>query len=70
MTSQDSTEHTEAARAAAVAMVAKGLATPSEVAKLAGASRQLVRHWISREGVDWRAARESRLAHEWQKRVK
>jgi DNA invertase Pin-like site-specific DNA recombinase len=56
-------------RAAAVDLLAKGLATPSEVAHLAGVSRQLVQHWTAQAGIDWRHAREERLSKEWQKRL-
>lgn len=34
-----------AAKAAAIALLTKGLASQSEVARLAGVSRQLVKHW-------------------------
>lgn len=43
-TTQDTTKD-PAAKAAAVALLTKGLASQSEVARLAGVSRQLVRHW-------------------------
>lgn len=43
-TTQDTTKD-PAAKAAAIALLTKGLASQSEVARLAGVSRQLVRHW-------------------------
>lgn len=65
MTNDYSTE-----RAAALAMLNAGLATASEVARLAGVSRQLVRHWATQEGIDPRRIRDARLAKEWRKLVK
>lgn len=52
-------------RDAAVSIIKNGIATPADVARLAGTSRQLVLHWITRAGVDWRKARDARLAKEW-----
>lgn len=43
-TVQDTTKD-PAAKAAAIAILTQGLASQSEVARLAGVSRQLVRHW-------------------------
>lgn len=45
-TTQDTTKD-PAAKAAAVALLTKGLASQSEVGRLAGASRQLVAHWAA-----------------------
>lgn len=43
-TIQDTTKD-PAAKAAAIELLTKGMATKSEVARLAGVSRQLVEHW-------------------------
>lgn len=43
-TTQDTTKD-PAAKASAIALLTKGLASQAEVARLAGVSRQLVRHW-------------------------
>jgi transposase len=65
MTTETSTEKDDRARRAAVKLLARGLASPSEVAKLAGVSRQLVNHWAS--SIDWRRARNEALAKAWRK---
>lgn len=67
MTSHRSTSETKVR--AAVAMMRLGLATQAEVAELAGESRQLVRHWAMRAGIDATEARRARLAREWASRV-
>lgn len=41
-----------AAKAAAIALLTKGLASQSEVARLAGVSRQLVKHWAQDIPID------------------
>lgn len=43
-TIQDTTKD-PAAKAAAISLLSRGLASQSEVARLAGVSRQLVKHW-------------------------
>ena len=58
----------EATIKAALAMLRLGIATQSEVAELAGTSRQLVRHWATRAGVDAPGARAEYLKREWEKR--
>lgn len=55
---------------AALALISAGKATHSEVAELAGTSRQLVRYWCARAGIDAQKARSEYLAREWEKRVK
>ena len=55
------------AREAALSLLRRGLATPAEAARLAGVSRQLVRHWLRSEGVDWRRIRLAVLMREWRK---
>lgn len=64
MTREDNT------RAAAIAMLRSGMATLSEVADLAGTSRQLVRYWAKAAGVDWQAARAAKLQREFQRRLR
>jgi hypothetical protein len=51
----------------AVALLAQGLITPGEAVKLAGASRQLVHHWIKSYGIDWQRVRHARLVLLWRK---
>lgn len=50
---------------AALALLTKGLASQSEVARLAGISRQLMKHWAKDIPVD--RAREAVLAKLWRK---
>lgn len=69
MTMDDSTEKDDAAREAAIEMLTEGMATPAEVARLSGASRQLLRYWIQRAGIDPRKTRDSQLAKAWRKKV-
>jgi hypothetical protein len=52
----------------AIKILAEGLATQSEVARLAGVDRQLVRHWAMRAGIDPAKARAQLLAKLWNKR--
>lgn len=56
-------------REAALKMLREGTATPSEVGRLAGVSRQLVNYWIDAEKIDPRKIRETRLAKEWRRHV-
>jgi hypothetical protein len=56
-------------KTAALALLAAGEATLSEAAELAGASRQLVRHWARREGIDPAATRAAWLKSAWRKRL-
>lgn len=64
MTADDTTKR------AAIAMLAKGAATLSEVARLADTSRQLVRHWAKQAGLDVAKIRERRIAREWRNLLK
>lgn len=66
MTRDNSTKD-DVARAAALKLLATGQATPSEVAELAGVSRQVVAYWIDAAKLNWRKARRARLAAEWRK---
>lgn len=61
MTTQDITER------AALSLLAQGLATQSEVAGLAGVSRQLVRYWVKRERIACERMRKSALVKLWRK---
>lgn len=70
MKTEHTTEKDSAAREAALKMLADGTASPSEVAELAGVSRQLVRHWMQATGVNWRKARETALAKAWRKALR
>lgn len=67
MTSHRSTSETKVR--AAVAMMRAGIATQAEVAELAQESRQLVRHWAKRAGIDATETRRARLEREWARRV-
>jgi hypothetical protein len=58
------------AQSAALACLARGVAVPGEVARLAGVSRQLVEQWARSAGIDWRAARAHALGKEWRKHVR
>lgn len=52
-------------RSAAVTMLRSGEATLSEVAELAGVTRQGARWWARQEGINASAARAARLARIW-----
>jgi transposase-like protein len=52
-------------RERALRLLAEGHATLSEVAELAGTSRQLVRHWANRAGIDPGKARDRYLRELW-----
>lgn len=65
MTTSDNSTKDDEARAAAVELLRQGLASPSEVAHLAGVSRQLVGHWAKE--INWRKARAATLAKAWRK---
>lgn len=55
------------AKAAAIALLVKGLASQSEVARLAGVSRQLVRKWAKDIPID--RNRDAVLAKLWRKEL-
>jgi hypothetical protein len=57
------------ARQAGVAMLRQGHANLSEVASLAGVTRQGVRRWAQVAYIDWQAARTERLARLWKKKL-
>lgn len=50
-------------------MLAKGLATPSEIAALALVSRQLVESWAKAAHINWREAKSARLLGAWLKEI-
>jgi len=56
-------------RSAAISLLAKGMATPSHVASLAGVSPQLVAYWIKAAGVDWRRAWLRRQGGMWRREI-
>lgn len=55
------------AQRAALAMLARGDASPAEIAELAGVSRQLVAAWARSAGVQWRQTRLRVLTKNWRK---
>jgi transposase-like protein len=65
-TTQDTTKD-PAAKAAAVALLSRGLATRAEVARLAGVSRQLAKHWA--KDIPAERARDSVLAKLWRSEI-
>jgi hypothetical protein len=65
-----STDSRDGTRRAAIEILSEGLATHSEVARLAGVSRQLVRHWADREGIDVPRTRAAKLREMWQHKLK
>jgi hypothetical protein len=67
MTSEDTTKD-PAAKAAAIGLLTKGLVTKSEAARLAGVSRQLVRHWAKDIPVD--RNREAVLTKLWRNEIR
>ena len=66
MTAQDNTK----ARRAAVAMLKAGTATMSEVAALAGVSRQVVQYWAKAAGINCAQARNELLRRVWITRLR
>ena len=67
-TTRRQTTANDTARLAALALLRDGRATVTEIAGLAGTSRQLVRHWSIRAGIDAGAiqrARDRYLARAW-----
>jgi transposase-like protein len=70
MTTKTSTDISDHARRAALEMVGEGLATLSEVARLAGVDRQLVRHWAMRAGINVTKSRAAWLGKAWRLKLK
>lgn len=56
-------------RAAVLAMLMRGEATISELARLAGVSRQLVFYWSGAAGIDPSATRRAYLKARWERRM-
>ena len=68
MTADNSTD--DETRRAALKLLSTGLASPSDVAELAGVSRQVVAYWIATAGLDWRTRYRSIRARAWRKALK
>ena len=62
-------EHDQEARSAALALLARGMLTPGQAARLAGVSHQLVRYWLKTAGIDWRRAWARRQASMWRREI-
>jgi hypothetical protein len=58
------------AQAVALDLLRKGVITQSEAAALTGASKQLVRHWCLRRGIDCATAREAYLRKTWHRALR
>jgi hypothetical protein len=58
----------DSTKAAALRLLRRGLVTQAEAARLAGVSRQLVRHWARDMPID--EAREAALKRLWQRATK
>jgi len=52
-------------RRAVLLMISRGHADVADAARMAGVSRQIVRHWCKRARISLTAAREARLSKEW-----
>jgi transposase-like protein len=70
MTTKTSTDISDHTRRAALEMLGEGLATLSEVARLAGVDRQLVRHWAMRAGINVTKSRAAWLGKAWRLKLK
>jgi hypothetical protein len=58
------------AQATVLALLRKGQITMSEAGRLAGVSKQLVRHWVTVRGIDVAAAREAYLQKTWKQALR
>jgi len=56
-------------RNAALALLARGIGSPGEIAELAGVSRQLVESWARSAGIDWRHVKRARLTKAWRHEI-
>jgi hypothetical protein len=56
-------------RRAVLALLAQGMITIPEAARLGDVSRPLIRHWCKRAEIDWRKARAARLLRAWNKEL-
>lgn len=54
---------------AALALLSQGLATPGEIALRAGVPRQVVNHWATAAGIDWKERRGERISRLWLKEI-
>lgn len=63
-------DHNQITRGAALKLLRSGLATQSEVAELAGVSRQLVAYWAKQEDIDPLEARAAWLQKSWRRLVR
>jgi hypothetical protein len=70
MAKDHSTDFRDRTRRAALEMLGEGLATLSEVARLAGVDRQLVRHWAMRAGINVTKSRAAWLGKAWRLKLK
>jgi predicted transcriptional regulator len=66
-TANQNTTKDPKAKAAAISILSRGLATKSEVARLAGISKQLMHHWAKEVPVD--RARNTVLTKLWHKEL-
>jgi hypothetical protein len=57
------------ARSIALSLLARGLASPGELAEVAGVSRQVVENWARRALVDWRRVKRAKLAKAWRREM-
>jgi len=55
---------------AALNLLRAGIASPSEVAAISGASRQAINFWLRAAGLDWRRARRVVLQKAWAKALR
>lgn len=56
-------------RAAALALLRSGAARPAELAALAGVPVENIASWVNNADIDWRKARNGRLATLWRKEL-
>jgi hypothetical protein len=69
MTKKKNTEMADQTRRAALEILGEGLATQSEVARIAGVDRQLVRHWAMRAGINVAKVRMAWLRETWRRKI-
>jgi hypothetical protein len=67
---QNSTSDLASRANAGLALLRSGQANPSEVARLAGVSRQAASQWARIAEIDWRTIRDRRLAVLWQRQLR
>lgn len=59
------TRHDDNTRERALEMLRRGYGGVSEIARMAGMSKQLLQHWAAREGIDVNKTRARFLAAAW-----